>query len=366
MTFDSGGISIKPGGEDARDEVRHVAAARRCSRRRARSRGSGCRCGWSRVIGATENMPVGHAVQARRHRARRRPARRSRSTTPTPRAGSCSPTASPTRSSSGAERLVDLATLTGAIVIAFGSTLRRACSATTTSWCERGAGAGERTGELVWRLPLHPRLREADQGPLRRHRQRRRAPQGGLDHRPPSSCTRFAGDVPWAHLDIAGVGVRPRPRRTRPRAASGWGVRLLVELAASLRRVGWPAMDFDLPDDHELMRAPCATSPTARSRRSRRSSTARSRSPTRSSPSSASSGWMGIPFPEEFGGAGGDTLAYALAVEELTRVDSSVGDHAVRAHVARHAAGLPVRAPRSRSRAAARTCARAASSAPSG
>src|ERR671937_2526342 len=35
-------------------------------------------------------------------------------------------------------------------------------------------------------------------------------------------------------------------------------------------------------------------------------------------------GLMGIPFPEEYGGAGGDSLAYALAVEELTRVDSSV------------------------------------------
>ena len=33
---------------------------------------------------------------------------------------------------------------------------------------------------------------------------------------------------------------------------------------------------------------------------------------------------MGIPFPEDYGGGGGDTLAYALAVEELTRVDSSV------------------------------------------
>src|SRR2546423_14181605 len=33
---------------------------------------------------------------------------------------------------------------------------------------------------------------------------------------------------------------------------------------------------------------------------------------------------MGIPFPEQYGGGGGDTLAYALAVEELTRVDSSV------------------------------------------
>src|ERR687883_504542 len=35
-------------------------------------------------------------------------------------------------------------------------------------------------------------------------------------------------------------------------------------------------------------------------------------------------GMMGIPFPEEYGGGGGDSLAYALAVEELTRVDSSV------------------------------------------
>jgi short-chain 2-methylacyl-CoA dehydrogenase len=35
-------------------------------------------------------------------------------------------------------------------------------------------------------------------------------------------------------------------------------------------------------------------------------------------------GWMGIPFPEEYGGAGADTLAYALTVEELARIDSSV------------------------------------------
>src|SRR5581483_11321935 len=35
-------------------------------------------------------------------------------------------------------------------------------------------------------------------------------------------------------------------------------------------------------------------------------------------------GWMGIPFPEEVGGAGGSSLQYAVAVEELTRVDSSV------------------------------------------
>ena len=44
-------------------------------------------------------------------------------------------------------------------------------------------------------------------------------------------------------------------------------------------------------------------------------------------------GLMGIPFPEHYGGGGADTLAYALAVEELTRVDSSVRDHDGRPHL---------------------------------
>ena len=54
-------------------------------------------------------------------------------------------------------------------------------------------------------------------------------------------------------------------------------------------------------------------------------------------------GLMGIPFPEEYGGGGGDSLSYALAVEELTRVDSSVAITMCRPHLARHPAGLPVR-----------------------
>ena len=52
---------------------------------------------------------------------------------------------------------------------------------------------------------------------------------------------------------------------------------------------------------------------------------------------------MGIPFPEEYGGAGGDTLAYALAVEELTRVDSSVAITMCAHTSLGHAADLPVR-----------------------
>jgi short/branched chain acyl-CoA dehydrogenase len=83
-------------------------------------------------------------------------------------------------------------------------------------------------------------------------------------------------------------------------------------------------MDFDLSDDHRLLRQ------TVRDfARQEVAPVAAELDRTKSFPYALVAqmgelGWMGIPFPEEYGGAGGDSLAYALAVEELTRVDSSV------------------------------------------
>src|SRR3954454_22558524 len=83
-------------------------------------------------------------------------------------------------------------------------------------------------------------------------------------------------------------------------------------------------MDFDLSDDHELIRrtvrdfAEGEVAPVAEALDREK------RFPYEIVAKLGELGLMGIPFPEEYGGAGGDTLAYALAVEELTRVDSSV------------------------------------------
>src|ERR671928_469642 len=83
-------------------------------------------------------------------------------------------------------------------------------------------------------------------------------------------------------------------------------------------------MDFDLPDDHELLRR------TVRDfAESEVAPVAEELDRTKAFPYAIVSalgelGLMGIPFPEQYGGGGGDSLAYALAVEELTRVDSSV------------------------------------------
>jgi short/branched chain acyl-CoA dehydrogenase len=83
-------------------------------------------------------------------------------------------------------------------------------------------------------------------------------------------------------------------------------------------------MHFDLPDDHRLLQqtvrdfAVQEVAPVAEELDHEK------RFPYEIVAKMGALGWMGIPFPEEVGGAGGTTLQYALAVEELTRVDSSV------------------------------------------
>jgi leucyl aminopeptidase len=128
----------------------------------------------------------------------------------------------------GAERLVDVATLTGAITSALGSTMAGLMS-NDDAWAAEVAAAGERAGELVWRLPLHPEYAELIKG-------RYADVANAVESRKAGSVTaaeflrRFVGDVPWAHLDIAGVS-DDAGRAYASKGGSGFGVRLLVELA---------------------------------------------------------------------------------------------------------------------------------------
>ncbi len=128
----------------------------------------------------------------------------------------------------GATTLVDIATLTGGVTMALGS-------AYAGYMCNDDAlaaaveKAGRRTGELVWRLPLHERYAEMVRGryaDLTNRSERREA----LAIVAAELLHHFAGDVPWAHLDIAAVGDNV-PRPYYDKGATGFGVRLLVELA---------------------------------------------------------------------------------------------------------------------------------------
>lgn len=128
----------------------------------------------------------------------------------------------------GAERLVDLATLTGGIVTTFGS-VHAGLMGNEDAWCDQVAAAGKATGERVWRLPLDPLYDEMIKG---RYADITNAVEGRKAHSITAAAflARFAGDVPWAHLDIAGVA-DDLGRPYAPKGASGWGVRLLLELA---------------------------------------------------------------------------------------------------------------------------------------
>src|SRR3954453_685630 len=128
----------------------------------------------------------------------------------------------------GADRIVDLATLTGAIVIALGSTYAGLFS-NDDDWFGEVEAASSATGELGWRMPLHPEFFELTKGTYADL-------TNASDVRKASSCyaaeflRQFVDDRPWVHVDIAGTAWG-QGRPYNGNGASGFGVRMLVELA---------------------------------------------------------------------------------------------------------------------------------------
>ncbi len=135
----------------------------------------------------------------------------------------------------GADRLVDIATLTGAVVVALGSS-HAGLVANDDDWAERVAAAGATVGELVWRLPLHPEYKELMRGTtadLTNSAPKRKA--GAITAA--AFLEEFVDGVTWAHLDIAGTSWDVG-REYVGKGATGFGTRLLVELASGLAGAG--------------------------------------------------------------------------------------------------------------------------------
>ncbi len=130
----------------------------------------------------------------------------------------------------GADRVVDIATLTGAVMIALGSSYAAVIS-NDDGLASEIEGVGRETGELVWRLPLHPEYKALMKGTvadLTNAAPKRKA--GTISAA--SFLEEFVGDTPWAHLDIAGTAWDVG-REYTGNDASGYGVRLLTGLARS-------------------------------------------------------------------------------------------------------------------------------------
>jgi leucyl aminopeptidase len=229
VTFDSGGISLKPGAKMAemKFDMSGGAAVIEAVAAIARLR---LPVKLVAVVGATENLPSGHAIKPG-----------DIVTASNGKTIEVNNTDAEGRLvladclchaiGEGAERIVDLATLTGAVIVALGSTYAGLMS-NDDALAAQITQAGERTGEIVWRLPLHEEYDELIKGTY-----------GDLDNAPEarkagtivgaSFLSNFVGDVPWAHLDIAG-SAWGLDRAYSGKGASGYGVRLLVELARSV------------------------------------------------------------------------------------------------------------------------------------
>jgi len=129
--------------------------------------------------------------------------------------------------------LIDLATLTGACVVALGHWVAGLFSNTDALADELLSAAG-RAGESFWRLPLVDLQKEtlrSDVADMKNHGDR----WGGAISAA-IFLREFVGDAPWAHLDIAGPALAPRERGYQAKGATGIGVRTLAEFLARRAR----------------------------------------------------------------------------------------------------------------------------------
>ena len=139
----------------------------------------------------------------------------------------------------GATHLIDLATLTGAMRAGMGD-LYGGVFSNDKTWSDAVVDAGNAVGDLAWAWPLHPRYRRLLESRVADLRNTSGRPYGYpitaaafLEH--------FAGDGPWAHVDMLGPALLDDDRGDAIGAgASGYGVRMLVEITsrmvAALRR----------------------------------------------------------------------------------------------------------------------------------
>jgi leucyl aminopeptidase len=226
ITFDTGGISIKPadGMERMKDDMSGGAAVVCAMRAIALLRGP------IRVVGVvptTENMPGGRAIKPGDVLT-----------------GASGKTVEVLNTDAegrlilgdglwyaqqlGATHLVDVATLTGACVVALGKAAS-AIFGRPDEWVEVVRRTALAAGDRCWPMPLYEEYCEQLKSEI--------ADLVNSGGRPAGACTaamflkEFAGELPWVHLDIAGTAWAEEARPYQPKGATGVAVRTLAELA---------------------------------------------------------------------------------------------------------------------------------------
>jgi leucyl aminopeptidase len=122
--------------------------------------------------------------------------------------------------------IVDLATLTGACIIALGNHVT-GMMGTDDKLKQKTKDAADATGEKVWELPLWEEYHELIKSDVADYKNTGGRPGGAITAA--AFLSKFVGDYPWVHLDIAGPAWLTENKPYIPKGASGVGVRLLVQ-----------------------------------------------------------------------------------------------------------------------------------------
>jgi leucyl aminopeptidase len=227
VTFDSGGISIKPSAkmEDMKMDMSGGAAVLEAVATIAEL---GLPLNIAAVIPATENLPSGTATRPGDIITQLNGKTVEVNNTDAEGRLILADALTYCVRDLGAERVIDLATLTGAVLVALGSTYAALIS-NDGGWAEEVGAAAERTGELAWRLPLHEEYKELTKGAVADLTNASAKRKAGTIYAA-SFLEEFVDSKPWVHLDIAGTAWDVG-REYVGNGATGFGVRLLVALA---------------------------------------------------------------------------------------------------------------------------------------
>ncbi len=229
VTFDSGGISIKPGAgmEDMKWDMGGAGAVAGAMKALASRKAKANVVG---VMGLVENMPDGAALR------------------PSDVITSMSGQTIEVLNTDAEGRLVlcdcvtwvqqahkpttivDLATLTGAMIVALG-TENGGIFANDDALADQLIAAGKTTGDTLWRFPLSPAYDKLIDSPIAD--MKNVGPRGAGSITAAQFIKRFVDEgVKWAHLDIAGMVWSDKPGTNHDKGATGYGVRLLDQFVA--------------------------------------------------------------------------------------------------------------------------------------
>jgi leucyl aminopeptidase len=227
VTFDTGGISIKPSAkmQEMKFDMSGGAAVIEATGAIARL---GLPVTLTAIVPSTENMPSGHAVKPGDIvTAMNGKTIEVNNTDAEGRLILADALAYAV--DQGAERVVDLATLTGAVLVALGHTHAGLWS-NDDDWFAQVEAACDASGEIGWRMPLHPEYLDLTKGSVA-DLQNASDQRVAMSNYAAEFLRQFVDDRPWVHVDIAGTAWG-MTRNYVGKGASGFGTRMLIELAS--------------------------------------------------------------------------------------------------------------------------------------